>query len=45
VTSLHVVKKAAATIKKHLEAVVAIVATGLNNGTEGLNGEIRVTVT
>jgi transposase len=36
-------KKAATTIKKHLEGVVAIVATGLNNGrTEGLNGKIRV---
>jgi transposase len=36
-------KKLAATIKKHLEGIVAIVATGLNNArTEGLNGKIRV---
>lgn len=36
-------KKVAATIKKHFEGVLAIVATGLNNGrTEGLNGKIRV---
>jgi transposase len=36
-------KKVAATIKKYFEGVVAIVATGLNNGrTEGLNGKIRV---
>ena len=31
------------TIKKYLDGIVAIVATGLNNGrTEGLNGKIRV---
>jgi transposase len=36
-------KKVAATIKKHFDGVLAIVATGLNNGrTEGLNGKIRV---
>ena len=36
-------KRLAATIKKHLEGIVAIVATGLNNArTEGLNGKIRV---
>lgn len=36
-------KKLAATIKKHLEGIVAIVATALNNArTEGLNGKIRV---
>jgi len=36
-------KKVARTIKKHLDGIVAIVATGLNNGrTEGLNGKIRV---
>ena len=36
-------KKVAGTIRKHLEGIVAIVATGLNNGrTEGLNGKIRV---
>ena len=36
-------KKVAGTIKKYFEGVVAIVATGLNNGrTEGLNGKIRV---
>ena len=32
----------AATIRKYLEGVVAIVSTGLNNGrVEGLNGKIR----
>jgi transposase len=36
-------KKAARTIRKFIEGIVAIVATGLNNGrTEGLNGKIRV---
>jgi len=36
-------KKVAATIEKHLEGIVAIVATGLTNArTEGLNGKIRV---
>ena len=36
-------KKVAGTIKKYLDGIVAIVATGLNNGrTEGLNGKIRV---
>lgn len=35
-------KKAAATIRKYFEGVVAIAATGLSNGrTEGLNGKIR----
>jgi transposase len=35
-------KKAAKTIRKYFEGVVAIVATGLNNArTEGLNGKIR----
>jgi transposase len=35
-------KKAAATIRKYFEGIVAIVATGLNNArTEGLNGKIR----
>ena len=35
-------KKAAATIRKYFEGVVAIVGTGLNNArTEGLNGKIR----
>lgn len=35
-------KKAAATIRKYFEGVVAIVATGLNNArTEGLNGKVR----
>jgi transposase len=35
-------KKAAATIRKYFEGVVAITATGLSNGrTEGLNGKIR----
>jgi transposase len=35
-------KRAAATIRKYFEGVVAIVETGLNNGrTEGLNGKIR----
>ena len=33
----------AATIKKHFEGVLAVVATGLNNGRiEDLNGKIRV---
>jgi transposase len=36
-------KRLAGTIKKHLEGILAIVVTGLNNGrTEGLNGKIRV---
>lgn len=36
-------KKAAKTIRKYIDGIVAIVATGLNNGrTEGLNGKIRV---
>ena len=36
-------KKVARTIKKYIDGIVAIVATGLNNGrTEGLNGKIRV---
>lgn len=36
-------KRVAATIKKYLDGIVAIVATGLNNArTEGLNGKIRV---
>ena len=36
-------KKVATTIKRYLEGVVAIVATGLHNGrTEGLNGKTRV---
>jgi transposase len=36
-------RKVARTIKKYLDGIVAIVATGLNNGrTEGLNGKIRV---
>jgi transposase len=35
-------KRAAATIRKYFEGVVAIVSTGLNNGrVEGLNGKIR----
>jgi transposase len=35
-------KRVAATLKKYFDGVVAIVATGLNNGrTEGLNGKIR----
>jgi transposase len=35
-------KKAACTIRKYFEGVVAIVSTGLSNGrTEGLNGKIR----
>ena len=35
-------KKAATTIRKYFEGVVAIVGTGLNNArTEGLNGKIR----
>src|SRR5512138_962353 len=35
-------KKAAKTIRKYFEGVIAIVATGLNNArTEGLNGKIR----
>lgn len=35
-------KKAAKTIRKYFEGVVAIVATGLNNArTEGINGKIR----
>lgn len=35
-------KKAAATIHRYFEGVVAIVSTGLSNGrTEGLNGKIR----
>jgi transposase len=36
-------KKAAKTIRKYIDGIVAIVTTGLNNGrTEGLNGKIRV---
>lgn len=36
-------KKVAKTIKKYLDGIVAIAATGLNNArTEGLNGKIRV---
>ncbi len=36
-------RKAARTIRKYIEGIVAIVATGLNKGrTEGLNGKIRV---
>ena len=35
-------KRVAATIRRYFEGIVAIVATGLNNGrTEGLNGKIR----
>jgi transposase len=35
-------RKVARTIKKHIEGIVAYVATGLNNGrSEGLNGKIR----
>ena len=36
-------KKVARTIKKYIDGIVAIAATGLSNGrTEGLNGKIRV---
>ena len=35
-------KRVAATIRKHLEGIIAIVTTGLSNGrTEALNGKIR----
>jgi transposase len=39
---LHPFRKVARTIKKHIEGIVAYVATGLNSGrSEGLNGKIR----